>query len=67
MTCRIGIMGFGRIGRNIFRILHQDRDLQVAAIVDTAAPEALEYLLRFDTVHGRFSNVALEDGVFYSD
>lgn len=67
MSCKIGIMGFGRIGRNIFRILHQNRDLQVAAIVDTAAPEALEYLLRFDTVHGRFSDVYLENGVLYSD
>lgn len=54
MTTRIGIMGFGRIGRNVFRILHDRHDLEVVAIVDIAEPEALEYLLRFDTVHGRF-------------
>jgi glyceraldehyde 3-phosphate dehydrogenase len=54
MTARLGIMGFGRIGRNVFRILRGREDMQVAAIVDLAAPEALEYLLRFDTVHGRF-------------
>ncbi len=54
MITRIGIMGFGRIGRNVFRILHARDDIQVAAIVDIAEPEALEYLLKFDTVHGRF-------------
>ena len=50
----IGIMGFGRIGRNLFRILHTRPEIQVVAIVDIADPLALEYLLKFDTVHGRF-------------
>jgi glyceraldehyde 3-phosphate dehydrogenase len=54
MAIRIGIMGFGRIGRNIFRILHKREDIEIAAIVDIADPQALAYLLRFDTVHGRF-------------
>ncbi len=54
MTVRVGIMGFGRIGRNIFRILHPREDIEVAAIVDIADPKGLEYLLKFDTVHGRF-------------
>ena len=54
MKIRIGIMGFGRIGRNVFRILYPNDDIEVAAIVDVADPKALEYLLRFDTVHGRF-------------
>ena len=54
MTTRIGLMGFGRIGRNVFRIVHERDDVEVAAIVDIAEPQALEYLLRFDTVHGRF-------------
>ena len=47
-------MGFGRIGRNVFRILYPRDDIEVVAIVDIADPEALEYLLKFDTVHGRF-------------
>jgi glyceraldehyde 3-phosphate dehydrogenase len=47
-------MGFGRIGRNVFRILHDHDDIEIVAIVDIAEPQALEYLLRFDTVHGRF-------------
>ena len=55
MSTRIGLMGFGRIGRNVFRILHDGgHDVEVVAIVDVVEPQSLEYLLRFDTVHGRF-------------
>jgi glyceraldehyde 3-phosphate dehydrogenase len=54
VAIRIGIMGFGRIGRNIFRILYKREDIEIAAIADIADPQALAYLLRFDTVHGRF-------------
>ena len=54
MAIRIGIMGFGRIGRNIFRILHKREDIEIVAIADIADPQALAYLLRYDTVHGRF-------------
>lgn len=56
MTTRIGLMGFGRIGRNVFRILHERQDIEIVAIVDIAEPQALEYLLRYDTVHGRFED-----------
>ncbi len=55
-------MGFGRIGRNVFRILYPRDDIQVAAIVDLARPEALEYLLKFDTVHGRFAGAISVSG-----
>ncbi|MBD3337316.1 MAG: type I glyceraldehyde-3-phosphate dehydrogenase, partial [Candidatus Eisenbacteria bacterium] len=54
MSVRVGLMGFGRIGRNIFRIAYDRPDLDIAAICDIADPSSLEYLLRFDTVHGRF-------------
>jgi glyceraldehyde 3-phosphate dehydrogenase len=54
MSVRVGIMGFGRIGRNVFRIAQKERDIDVIAIADVADPKALEYLLRFDTVHGHF-------------
>jgi glyceraldehyde 3-phosphate dehydrogenase len=54
MSVRVGIMGFGRIGRNVFRIAQKEKDIDVIAIADVADPKALEYLLRFDTVHGRF-------------
>lgn len=55
MSVRVGIMGFGRIGRNAFRIIQQAHPgIEVVAIVDIADPKALEYLLKFDTVHGQF-------------
>jgi len=61
---RVGLMGFGRIGRNLFRILYQRDDVRIEAISDIAEPKALEYLLRFDTVFGRFpEEVAIRDGV----
>ncbi len=54
MSIRVGLMGFGRIGRNIFRILRGMQDIDIVVISDIADPKGLEYLLRFDTVHGRF-------------
>jgi glyceraldehyde 3-phosphate dehydrogenase len=47
-------MGFGRIGRNVFRLLHDRDDLDVVAIDDIADPEALTYLLKYDSIYGRF-------------
>ena len=52
MAVRIGIMGFGRIGRNVFRILYSREDIEVAATVHIADPEALVYLLKFDHPKG---------------
>ena len=56
MTTRIAINGFGRIGRNVLRALHErgDSDLQVVAINDLAPTENLAHLLKYDSVHGRF-------------
>jgi glyceraldehyde 3-phosphate dehydrogenase len=45
MATTIGLMGFGRIGRNLFRILYQSEDIKLAAISDIADHKALEYLL----------------------
>jgi len=50
----VGLMGFGRIGRNLFRILYQSKAIRLAAISDIADHKALEYLLRFDTILGQF-------------
>jgi len=67
MSIRIGIMGFGRIGRNVFRILYPRDDIEIVAIADVADPKALEYLLKFDTVHGRFQEpVWVTDGAMYA-
>jgi glyceraldehyde 3-phosphate dehydrogenase len=66
MAIRIGLMGFGRIGRNLFRILYKRDDLRIEAISDVADHKALEYLLRFDTVHGRFPDlVSIKEGALY--
>lgn len=62
MPSRIGLMGLGRIGRNIFRLLYNRDDIQLAAISDVADHAALAYLLRFDTLLGRFpEELKLED------
>jgi glyceraldehyde 3-phosphate dehydrogenase len=54
MAISIAINGFGRIGRNVFRILHNRTDMEVVAINDLTAPEVLAHLLKYDTVMGRF-------------
>ena len=51
---RIAINGFGRIGRAVFRIAEQLRDIEVVAINDLFDHKALRYLLQYDTVMGRF-------------
>lgn len=51
---RVAINGFGRIGRNVFRILSSREDISVVAINDISEPEPLAYLLKFDSVMGRF-------------
>ena len=66
MPTGIGLMGLGRIGRNIFRILYKDDDLRIEAVSDLADPAALAYLLRFDTILGRFPDeLSVKDGNLY--
>jgi glyceraldehyde 3-phosphate dehydrogenase len=67
MAVRIGLMGFGRIGRNLFRILYKRDDIQVVAISDIVDHKSLEYLLKYDTIMGRFPDtVAVTDGHLYT-
>lgn len=55
MTIKIGINGFGRIGRMVFRAAIQNfKDIEVVGINDLLEPEYLAYMLQFDSVHGRF-------------
>jgi glyceraldehyde 3-phosphate dehydrogenase len=64
---RIGLMGFGRMGRNLFRILHDADDVRIAAVSDIADHAGLVYLLRFDTILGRFEDeVSLHEGTLYA-
>lgn len=65
-SVNIGLMGFGRIGRNLFRILYQSEDIKLTAISDIADHKALEYLLRFDTILGQFPDeVSIREGNLY--
>ncbi|MFN3296584.1 type I glyceraldehyde-3-phosphate dehydrogenase [Caldimonas sp.] len=62
MTIRIGINGFGRIGRMVFRAAVKNfKDIEVVAINDLLEPDYLAYMLQYDSVHGRFDgDVAVE-------
>ena len=63
MTTKIGINGFGRIGRMVFRAIAKDfKDMEVVAINDLLAVDYLEYMLKYDSVHGRFDGDVSIDG-----
>ena len=64
---RVGLMGFGRIGRSLYRILYKHESIRIAAISDIADHAALEYLLKFDTIFGRFPDaVSVRDGLLFA-
>ncbi len=54
MALKLAINGFGRIGRNVFRILQKRNDIEVVAINDLADSKTLAHLLKYDSVTGRF-------------
>ncbi len=63
MTLKIGINGFGRIGRNVLRCAVQNfSDIEVVAINDLLEPSYLAYMLQYDSVHGRFKGDVSVDG-----
>ena len=63
MTIKIGINGFGRIGRMVFRAAIQNfHDIEVVGINDLLEPDYLAYMLKFDSVHGRFQGEVSVDG-----
>ncbi|MFC4623436.1 type I glyceraldehyde-3-phosphate dehydrogenase [Comamonas nitrativorans] len=64
MAIKIGINGFGRIGRMVFRACVQNfSDIEVVGINDLLEPDYLAYMLKYDSVHGRFKgDVAVQDG-----
>jgi glyceraldehyde 3-phosphate dehydrogenase len=67
MAITVGLMGFGRTGRNLFRIVYDSPDFRVGVISDIADPGALTYLLRYDTILGRFPDmVTYRDGYLYA-
>ena len=54
MAIKVGINGFGRIGRNVFRVITEREDIDVVAINDLADARTLSLLLKYDSVHGKF-------------
>ena len=63
MTIKIGINGFGRIGRNVLRSALQNfSDIEVVAINDLLEPDYLAYMLQYDSVHGRFEGEVSVEG-----
>ena len=64
MAIKVGINGFGRIGRNVLRAAVQNfgNDIEVVAINDLLEPDYLAYMLKFDSVHGRFDGEVSVDG-----
>ena len=55
MAIRIGINGFGRIGRNVLRASWHDTDLEFVAINDLTDAKTLAHLLKYDSVHGKLA------------
>ena len=66
MTTKVGINGFGRIGRMVLRAIHKDfPNLEVVAINDTKENDYLKYMLKYDTAHGRFAGDVEVDGDYF--
>jgi len=63
MTIKVGINGFGRIGRMVFRAAARDfKDIEIVGINDLLEPEYLAYMLKYDSVHGRFKGDVSVEG-----
>jgi len=63
MSTKIGINGFGRIGRIAFRVAMENKDVEVVGVNDLLEVEHLAYLLKYDSVHGKFNGtVEVKDG-----
>lgn len=68
MTIRVGISGFGRIGRLVYRAMAKDPEIEVVAANDLTKLECMAHLMRYDTVHGRsFDDVKIVDDGFIAD
>ena len=56
MAIKVGINGFGRIGRNVFRASHNDPNIEVVAVNDLTSPKTLAHLLKYDSILGNLHN-----------
>src|SRR5467141_3872733 len=62
MPVKVGINGFGRIGRNVFRAARGRRDLQIVAVNDITDPPTLAHLLKYDSILGTYAGDVSADG-----
>ena len=65
MTLKVGINGYGRIGRNVLRALYEagrQKEISIVAVNDLGDAETNAYLTRHDSVHGRFRGEVRVDG-----
>jgi glyceraldehyde 3-phosphate dehydrogenase len=63
MPVRVGINGFGRIGRNVFRAAHEsDADIEIVAVNDITDASTLAHLLKYDSVYGPFAGTVQQSG-----
>lgn len=62
MTIKIGINGFGRIGRFVFRAAQEHNDVEIVGINDLLEPEYMAYMLKYDSTHGRFKGEVTVEG-----
>ena len=68
MAIKVGINGFGRIGRNVFRSAFDNfgDDIEIVAVNDLLEPDYLAYMLKYDSVHGRFDRTVSVDCLLYT-
>ncbi|PAV09258.1 type I glyceraldehyde-3-phosphate dehydrogenase [Arsenophonus sp. ENCA] len=63
MTIKVGINGFGRIGRIVFRAAQERKDIEIVAINDLLDANYMAYMLKYDSTHGRFNGtIEVKDG-----
>ncbi|MFA5844302.1 MAG: type I glyceraldehyde-3-phosphate dehydrogenase [Coriobacteriia bacterium] len=66
MAIKVGINGFGRIGRLVFRACAADKDIEIVAVNDLTDAATLAHLLKYDSVHGRFGTRVVAEGDGFS-
>ncbi|HEY0492528.1 MAG TPA: glyceraldehyde 3-phosphate dehydrogenase NAD-binding domain-containing protein, partial [Candidatus Dormibacteraeota bacterium] len=62
MPVKVGINGFGRIGRNVFRAAQGRSDLEIVAVNDITDPGTLAHLLKYDSILGNYAGSVSADG-----
>ena len=68
MAVKVGINGFGRIGRNVLRAALGDPGIEFVAVNDVTDPKTLAHLLKYDSNYGRFNGkIEVGDGVIFID